>query len=237
MSENKTGKYFKYAIGEIILVVIGILIALQINNWNNTQIDKKEEKSILKNLNFEFKKNRSDLELVKNDYRGFINSTKEVIGLIGEDRGTLKQHNTDSLISESINYYDYRPTENVLSDLISSGKLKLIASDSLRLHLFQWSSFLNEKEEAWDTLDDFSQNMMMPYLTKNASLKNIDSYGFLDWEEPSKLNPDTYKIFQDIEFENNIDNHAWCLTNYIQALENLETTIDKILAETMEIKD
>ncbi len=34
MEKNKTGKYFKYAIGEIVLVVIGILIALQINNWN-----------------------------------------------------------------------------------------------------------------------------------------------------------------------------------------------------------
>ena len=37
MEENKTGKYFKYAIGEIILVVIIILIALQINNWNGKQ--------------------------------------------------------------------------------------------------------------------------------------------------------------------------------------------------------
>ena len=37
MSENKTGKYFKYAIGEIVLVVIGILIALQINNWNEAR--------------------------------------------------------------------------------------------------------------------------------------------------------------------------------------------------------
>jgi len=39
--ENKTGKYFKYAIGEILLVVIGILIALQINNWNEQSKAKK----------------------------------------------------------------------------------------------------------------------------------------------------------------------------------------------------
>ena len=37
MEQNKTGKYFKYAIGEIALVVIGILIALQINNWNEAR--------------------------------------------------------------------------------------------------------------------------------------------------------------------------------------------------------
>ena len=54
MSENKTGKYLKYAIGEIILVVVGILIALQINNWNETDkriaLEKKMLKELLTNL-------------------------------------------------------------------------------------------------------------------------------------------------------------------------------------------
>ena len=49
--ENKTGKYFKYAIGEIILVVIGILIALQINNWNESKKSSRIELEFLKNLN------------------------------------------------------------------------------------------------------------------------------------------------------------------------------------------
>ena len=44
MSENKTGKYFKYAIGEIVLVVIGILIALQINTWNQKRIQNNKLK-------------------------------------------------------------------------------------------------------------------------------------------------------------------------------------------------
>ena len=57
MSENKTAKYFKYAIGEIILVVIGILIALQINNWNEKQKDIEKEQQILLSLREEFKQN------------------------------------------------------------------------------------------------------------------------------------------------------------------------------------
>ena len=48
--ENKTGKYFKYAIGEIVLVVIGILIALQINNWNETRRDQHKLINILKSI-------------------------------------------------------------------------------------------------------------------------------------------------------------------------------------------
>ena len=232
IGENRFSKYLLYAIGEIILVVIGILIALQINNWNNNELNKKEEALILKNLNFEFNKNKKDLQIIKNNYQSLIGATKQLLDLIGEENIILQKHNTDSLISESINYLDYRPTENVLSDLISSGNLKLISSDSLRLHLFQWSSFINEKEEAWETLDDFSQNMMMPYLTKNASLKNIDSYGFLDWKQGSKLQTETKGMFLDIEFENNLDNHAWSLTNYLLALDNLETTINSIITQT-----
>ncbi|MGK0489458.1 MAG: hypothetical protein ACJAXB_002657 [Candidatus Endobugula sp.] len=42
MEKNKTGKYFNYAVGEIILVVIGVLIALSINNWNENQIEIKQ---------------------------------------------------------------------------------------------------------------------------------------------------------------------------------------------------
>ncbi|MCW5518183.1 DUF6090 family protein [Muriicola sp. Z0-33] len=50
MEKNKTGKYIKYAIGEIVLVVIGILIALQINNWNESRKDQHELTNILQNI-------------------------------------------------------------------------------------------------------------------------------------------------------------------------------------------
>ena len=57
MEKNKTGKYFKYAIGEIVLVVIGILIALQINNWNEERKANISENKALLALKNEFDKN------------------------------------------------------------------------------------------------------------------------------------------------------------------------------------
>ena len=60
--ENKTGKYFKYAIGEIILVVIGILIALQINNWNENRLKNNSVKTYLTNLIQDLKEDQNKLD-------------------------------------------------------------------------------------------------------------------------------------------------------------------------------
>jgi len=62
MEQNKTGKYLKYAIGEIVLVVIGILIALQINSWNENRKDRLEEQAVLLQLKEDFQTNLLQLE-------------------------------------------------------------------------------------------------------------------------------------------------------------------------------
>ena len=71
LSENKFSKYFLYAIGEIVLVVIGILIALQINNWNENKKASNSEKSILIGLKSEFQNNlvnKYGLENIPKEY-------------------------------------------------------------------------------------------------------------------------------------------------------------------------
>jgi hypothetical protein len=62
MEKNKTGKYLKYAIGEIILVVIGILIALSINNWNEFRKIENKKQALVLNLINDFKENKILLE-------------------------------------------------------------------------------------------------------------------------------------------------------------------------------
>jgi hypothetical protein len=59
--ENKTGKYLKYAIGEIVLVVIGILIALSLNNWNEKRSLKNEEIKLLKEMKAALLSDKSDI--------------------------------------------------------------------------------------------------------------------------------------------------------------------------------
>ena len=65
LTEGKTGKYLKYAVGEVVLVVIGILIALQINNWNEAKKTLDKERVVLKSLNKDFKINQRQFSTIK----------------------------------------------------------------------------------------------------------------------------------------------------------------------------
>jgi hypothetical protein len=74
MEQNKTGKYFKYAIGEIVLVVIGILIALSINNWNEYRKQKLVEIDVLEGIRNDILKDTIDLNFNIRAYTYFIKS-------------------------------------------------------------------------------------------------------------------------------------------------------------------
>ena len=63
MEKNKLGKYFKYAIAEIILVMVGILLAVQVNNWNENRKSKIKEIKTLKELRSDLVQNIKDMEI------------------------------------------------------------------------------------------------------------------------------------------------------------------------------
>lgn len=105
--ENKTSKYFKYAIGEIVLVVIGILIALQINNWNNNQQERQYEKQIL-------------LEIQKSLQKDYT-----LFGFLG-DRITSKDQAIDSLLLVRQGYLELE--DKTISRLIGKANFSLVFS-------------------------------------------------------------------------------------------------------------
>ena len=74
MFSMETGKYLRYAVGEIVLVVIGILIALQVNNWNEYRKEKVEEKKILLSLHNEISNNLESLQVlvIPTPFVGFV---------------------------------------------------------------------------------------------------------------------------------------------------------------------
>ncbi len=230
--DNKTFKYMRYAIGEIVLVVIGILIALQINAWNKDRISKIEEKGILKNIHSEFLQNDNVIkETLKSNILCY-DSSVFVFELIGLKRDELIKYNIDSLIFLTLETNIYRPSENTISDLLQSGKLQLLHNENLKNLFYQWNRAMKSYESSALRKENIIDDKVLTYLYKNYSLKDIDKYGQLKWESNSHIKIDKLKIFEDIEFENIMDDYLYRLVSEQDRLKELEVIIDNIIKET-----
>ncbi|WP_181363985.1 DUF6090 family protein [Algibacter marinivivus] len=132
--ENKTGKYLKYAIGEIILVIIGILIALSINNWNTNRKLKSEEQNLLKDLRVEVKNNIDVLSTAINEHEKSYAVAQEFKSLF-KDRDAFNSMPESSFVDM---YYKmnmnwtYDPNKGILKSMISSGQINNLSNKELK---------------------------------------------------------------------------------------------------------
>ena len=147
--ENNTGKYFKYAIGEIVLVVIGILIALSINNWNEERVLKNKAYSFLNQIN-------TDLSLDLRFYDYMINSSLE-ISLIFDEVVKGNAENDSLLVklgSIITANYDPRNFGPSYSSFVNSGDIDLIEDKDLLAGL---QFYYSVKTESVNNMTDYQK--------------------------------------------------------------------------------
>jgi hypothetical protein len=232
METGKTGKYFKYAIGEIILVMIGILLALQVNNWNEARKEGIEEYAILQNLHDEFSENKKLLKATQKGTTATKQAGIEIMSLFGKPKAVINQHNTDSLLFLVLEFDSFRPSENTINDLIQSGRLKLLKNKKLKVLLYQWQSDLKNLDVSYKRVELKIDDELVPYLSKKYSLKDIDKYGALNWKENTSLEINKFEIFNEIEFENITDDYLYRVITAENNASEIEQRIEAILTET-----
>ncbi|WMN11061.1 DUF6090 family protein [Marivirga salinae] len=153
MQNKKIGSYLLYAIGEIVLVVIGILIAVSIDDWNSENKKKASQSAYLTALKSEFEGNSEKLKQVRLINQNNIQSARALLQLMGTSPNKVSVEKLRLLVIGTIAAeVQYRPNVGVIEEIISSGKLDLFESDSIRYLLTGWSSELTkvqfqEKEE------------------------------------------------------------------------------------------
>ena len=148
LSEGKTGKYFKYAIGEIILVVIGILSALSINNWNEDRKEHGQEQELLKQLQSEFKSNLEQLDQKIAMRQMMISSSLKLLNYIDN----VETRNNDSILKHTGQIVIAPTFDPIVNDIVSSGRIQLLQNGSLKEKLSRWTSEIvqvTEEEQVW----------------------------------------------------------------------------------------
>ncbi|NNC50520.1 MAG: hypothetical protein HKO01_08315 [Flaviramulus sp.] len=231
MEKNKTGKYLKYAIGEILLVVIGILIALSINNWNQKRLEINQEKITLSNLNEEFQDNLRDLDSINAKLSNTIANMENLFAMFNKEESQYASTTLDSIISKVLTSPTWKPSEFVLNDLKNSGGLSKLRNKELKKLLFQWTRYYYEMKEMATQTEKTSIDIV-EFLKIHGSLRNVDASDSSFMYERSKLNIDNLSLLQNPQFENYIDDKLYVLQETKNMSVKAKQLINQILKET-----
>ncbi|HSM64529.1 MAG TPA: DUF6090 family protein, partial [Gillisia sp.] len=136
IDKNKTAKYLKYAIGEIVLVVIGILIALSINNWNENRKERIEERALLTQLQSEFESNYQQLSEKITIRNNMISASLKLLEYIDYP----EKRNVDSINSHLAQTLLVPTFDPIVNDIMSSGRIQLLKNNRLKELLSLWTS-------------------------------------------------------------------------------------------------
>jgi len=202
LSENKSRKYISYAIGEIVLVVIGILIALQINNWN---INKKQQEKIKEYAKLYVKDLEADIVMIDINWKTIDNISEKIdsLALSVQNKKIEDVSNIDFLcMTWNILYRPYKWNRSTIDQMKSSGTLQYIEDvsiskkigvyDALTYHLDE--DYLNDKAKSEMSLNLISQVVNSEYsniieLRKSvlSKMNNPENNEFHYYSEPEYL--------------------------------------------------
>lgn len=233
MEKNRTGKYLKYAIGEIILVMIGILLALQINNWNEDRKNSIIERATLESLKSDLASALVQLEVKIEQNRGYRNLDSILLDVIH----FKKDISTDSLEQLTLRHIfspGFDPELGTLNEILSTGKMEIIQNRRLRKHISSWNKYMDELEEVDGKLAHYDLQVKDPLYLKQLPYKNFIREQF----PKSNFEWNSKGLLENKEFENMLANYMiYSTMQYIRLLDIKRNIIEMITLIDDDITD
>ena len=225
--ENKSSKYLKYAIGEILLVVIGILIALQINNWNENRKAGIMGKQFLYGIKEDLKKDLVRIDSIVNMNTMSISLITSIDSVYHRKKYFFTEENKnffvqpDTVNFQHIFYRDmsFRSIKGTYKSLIADGKSGLIRNKTLFQAIQQ-------------VYDENQERLSSTYEAIKAIEQNISwNYGYekFNWTYSDLKNAKDEKIFSDLV--NFTEQKYWHAMNLLRTKKNSEKVIQMIEKE------
>jgi len=198
MEKNKTGKYLKYAIGEIVLVIIGILLALQINNRNSERIEKNTFESNLQFVIEDLEQDKTDLLMLKKERQRVINKTDFILQAVKEEK-ILTSYEI-YINSEIMIWKSFDINNNGLERILSSNLYEAIDFQPIRKKIRTYQLVYQRIKDLEKKLNESVEEMEIE-MSKEGSILELYEYGNL-MSNGSELDDTTKKELEsyDIDF-------------------------------------
>jgi hypothetical protein len=236
MKQNKNAKYIKYAFGEIVLVVIGILIALQINTWNEHRKQKDYEIIILNEIKENLIKSKNEVQTAIEDDKRWRACIIKILDFLDERKDYNPNLNQcfgsyywSSTIQFSTSAYEELKTKGI--EIISSTKLR---REITTMYDFRFD-VIESEVEVWDS--QLLSSTIYPLHTKLFRKYFPDTWSVFEDEYAM---PNNYKKLLDNDEYKNLLSELISLRNYSiiinELLEiDLESLIKKIETELIKL--
>ena len=145
--DNKPMKYMRYAIGEIVLVVMGILIALQINNWNQQRIEQNKEQVYLENIKRDLKNQLESIDLQLEIEKKYIDNTQPFLDYYYKHKKIKLDATFNQNLTVATERKTFVRTDPTYTDLISSGNIDIIKDVAFKNKLIEYYQNLERVEK------------------------------------------------------------------------------------------
>lgn len=227
MGKNKTGRYLKYAIGEIILVMIGILLALQVSNWNQQRIAAQKEQLLLEALHDEFVDNKAQFEKVIASHELAMASTQYVIAQFPIDPKKINLKTFRKKMQGWAATYTFNPSQGVIRSLVNTSSFELISNKELRRLLVSWEDVLADYQEEEDLAKKDNYEVLFTEMSQFTGWKHDYDDERVDKSFLSTLQFETLFFRRESNLKNILEPENDL--RQISELEQIKTTIDRII--------
>lgn len=218
------------------MVMIGILLALQVNNWNDRRKVAKEEQLALVNIHRDFITNRELLKQVTDKTVLCIETGNKILGYTGSKPKPESEEDFNVMLNEFFNSDPYYPQNGFLEDLISAGKLTILQNVNLRNLLSSWKQRIEINNEKFEAVIR-SEALLNNFILEGGSWLNADQFTTQKRSvqfPTSGFNVDNRKMLEELKFENLSENYMIASDNYLTDLKSTSQLLERILRLTQE---
>jgi len=180
--ENQFLKYSRYAIGEIVLVVIGILIALQVNNWNEERLERKQIEKYARSLIHDLENDVEMLQVSMYQAQKIHRKVDSLRHYMAQNKPEALSNTVLFILSQDLLYRPYKWNRYTLDAIKSSGGMNLIQNDSISKRIVAYESFSQHLDEDFNG-DDVNFGKANDQIVRVLNLNSTYFKKLSEWEE------------------------------------------------------